>query len=144
MKLVVGLGNIGRKYEGTRHNVGFASVMELARRFGRGVARSQFDGEVVEAELEGERALLLTPHTLMNRSGGSVVKAKEFYKLALDELLVICDDFNLPLAKLRIRDKGSAIFIGRGASPDVIEASAKAYLQAINKLVYHTGPAPGG
>jgi PTH1 family peptidyl-tRNA hydrolase len=108
MKLVVGLGNIGRKYEGTRHNVGFATVMELARRFGRGPARSQFDGEVVEAELEGVRALLLMPQTLMNRSGGSVVKAKEFYKLSLDELLVICDDFNLPLAKLRIREKGSA------------------------------------
>jgi PTH1 family peptidyl-tRNA hydrolase len=108
MKLVVGLGNVGRKYEGTRHNVGFETLAEIARRHGVGPARSQFEGEVREAEINSHRALLLLPHTYMNRSGSSVLKARDFYKLALDDLLVICDDFNLPLAKLRVRAKGSA------------------------------------
>jgi len=108
MKLVVGLGNPGRKYEGTRHNIGFAVLAELARRFGTGRPKSKFQGDVVEAELEGEKALLLGPVTFMNRSGNSVRAACDFYKLPNEELLVICDDLNLPLAKLRFRARGSA------------------------------------
>ncbi len=108
MKLVVGLGNPGRKYEGTRHNVGYAVLAELARRHGVGAPRSSFLGEVLEADLDGARALLLSPTTYMNQSGASVQAAAGFYKLPLDELLVICDDLNLPLGKLRARSKGSA------------------------------------
>jgi PTH1 family peptidyl-tRNA hydrolase len=108
MKLVVGLGNPGRKYQGTRHNVGFDTLAELARRHGVGTARGQFEADVLEADLQGERALLVQPQTYMNRSGMSVVRARDFYKLADDELLVVCDDFNLPLAKLRVRAKGTA------------------------------------
>ena len=108
MKLVVGLGNPGRKYEGTRHNVGFDVLAELARRHGQGSPRSAFQGEVVEANLNGERALLLCPHTYMNRSGSSVVAARDFYKLAHEDLLIVCDDFHLPLGQLRVRAQGSA------------------------------------
>jgi PTH1 family peptidyl-tRNA hydrolase len=108
MKLVVGLGNPGRKYQGTRHNVGFDTLAELARRHGMGAAREQFNAEVLEADLGGERALLMRPQTYMNRSGTSVVRARDFYKLGNDELLVVCDDFNLPLGKLRVRTKGTA------------------------------------
>jgi PTH1 family peptidyl-tRNA hydrolase len=108
MKLVVGLGNPGRKYQGTRHNVGFDTLAELARRHGIGAARDQFDAEVMEADLSGERALLVQPQTYMNRSGTSVVRARDFYKLANDEVIVVSDDFNLPLAKLRVRAKGTA------------------------------------
>jgi peptidyl-tRNA hydrolase, PTH1 family len=108
VKLVVGLGNPGRRYEGTRHNVGFAVLAELARRHATGKPRSGFHGEVVEASLEGVRALLLSPLTYMNRSGTSVQAAMSFYKLPREELLVICDDLNLPLGKLRLRSKGSA------------------------------------
>ena len=108
MKLIVGLGNLGRKYDQTRHNVGFDVLDRLAERFGDGAAKEKFDGRVMEATIAGERALLLWPHTLMNRSGESVGPAVEFYKLELADLLVVCDDFNLPLGKLRFRRDGSA------------------------------------
>jgi PTH1 family peptidyl-tRNA hydrolase len=106
MKLVVGLGHPGAKYEGTRHNVGFETVERLARECGA-TARPKFEGDVWECTLDGLRALLLEPRTFMNRSGSSVRKAYDFYQLELDDLLVICDDFNLPLGQLRIRDSGS-------------------------------------
>jgi len=108
MKLIVGLGNPDRRYQGTRHNVGFMVLAELARRHGQGRPKTKFHGEVVEASLAGQAALLLSPLTYMNRSGISVQEAREFYKLTLDDLLVICDDINLPLAKLRMRTGGSA------------------------------------
>lgn len=108
MKLVVGLGNPGRKYEGTRHNVGYDVVNHLARRHAQGSPRAAFHGEVLEANLNGERALLLCPHTYMNRSGSSVVAARDFYKLDDEDLLIVCDDFHLPLGQLRVRAQGSA------------------------------------
>lgn len=108
MKLVVGLGNPGKKYEGTRHNVGFEVVAEVARRHGSGKPRAKFSGEVVEADVGGEKLVLLCPTTYMNRSGGSVLAARDFYKLSDDEVLIVCDDINLPVAKLRIRPKGSS------------------------------------
>jgi peptidyl-tRNA hydrolase, PTH1 family len=108
MKLVVGLGNPGRRYEGTRHNVGFLAVAELARKYAAGGPKAKFQGEVVEADLEGVKGLLLTPWTFMNASGGSVLAARDFYKLTAEDLLVVCDDLNLPLGKLRVRGGGSA------------------------------------
>jgi PTH1 family peptidyl-tRNA hydrolase len=108
MKLIVGLGNPGRKYAGTRHNVGFDVLAELARRHGKATARARFQGETVEANVEGERAILLCPHTYMNNSGESVQPAKDFYKIENEDLLVVCDDFNLPLARLRFRSQGSS------------------------------------
>lgn len=76
MKLVVGLGNPGRKYEGTRHNVGFRVVAELARKHVLGKAKQAFQGEMLELKLDDQRVLLLCPHTLMNLSGGSVLEAQ--------------------------------------------------------------------
>jgi PTH1 family peptidyl-tRNA hydrolase len=108
MKLIVGLGNPGRKYQGTRHNVGFAVLAELARRYATGRPRSKFHGDVVEANLDGQKALLLSPVTYMNNSGASVLAARDFFKLPEQDLLVICDDLNLPLAKLRFRPGGSS------------------------------------
>jgi peptidyl-tRNA hydrolase, PTH1 family len=108
MKLVVGLGNPGRKYEGTRHNVGFRVAAELARRHGQTKPKQAFQGEIVEAQLADQRALLLCPHTLMNLSGGSVLSARDFYKIESEDLLIVSDDLNLPLAKLRFRPSGSS------------------------------------
>lgn len=108
MRLVVGLGNPGRKYQGTRHNVGFEVLAALARKYATGPVRGKFEGEVSEV-IQGDcRALLLCPLTYMNRSGASVRAAYDFYKLQLPQLLVVCDDFNLPLGKLRFRAAGSA------------------------------------
>ncbi len=108
MKLIVGLGNPGRRYEGTRHNVGFAVLAELAQRWGLSRPKGRFQGEVLEGEAEGERLLLLGPLTYMNQSGGSVVAARDFYKLPNEDLLVVCDDLSLPLGKLRFRARGSS------------------------------------
>jgi PTH1 family peptidyl-tRNA hydrolase len=108
MKLVVGLGNPGRRYEGTRHNVGYIVIGELAKKYFASGLRTRFQGETAEADLDGEKALLLTPTTYMNLSGASVLAARDFYKIPQQDLLVVCDDLNLPLAKLRVRAAGSA------------------------------------
>src|SRR5215213_1143523 len=106
-KLVVGLGNPGSKYEGTRHNIGFEVIDRLARG-GSGAAFSRkFDGLLAETEIDFHRVLLLKPETFMNLSGRCVRQALQFYKLELADLLVICDDLNLPLGKLRIRPGGA-------------------------------------
>ena len=108
MKLIVGLGNPGAQYKDTRHNVGFEVAARLAKQFGSGTPRGRFQGETVEATIAGQKALLLTPLTFMNLSGGSVLAARDFYKIELEGILIVCDDFNLPLAKLRLRAKGTA------------------------------------
>jgi PTH1 family peptidyl-tRNA hydrolase len=107
MKLVVGLGNPGSKYEGTRHNVGFEVIERLVRETGAPPPRPKFDGDLWECQLADQRALLLQPRTFMNRSGGSVRKAADFYQIPLADVLVICDDFNLALGQLRIRPSGT-------------------------------------
>jgi PTH1 family peptidyl-tRNA hydrolase len=108
MKLIVGLGNPGSKYANTRHNVGFHVITELARRYGGSVPRCKFQGEVTEARVEGQACWLLGPQTYMNHSGRSVLEARDFYKVENSDLLVICDDFALPLGSLRTRTKGSS------------------------------------
>jgi len=107
MKLVVGLGNPGPKYEGTRHNIGFAVVDYLAAGPGVSRWRSRFEGLVAEAVEGTEQVLLLKPDTFMNLSGRSVRAAADFYKVPVTDLLVVCDDIALPLGKLRVRAKGS-------------------------------------
>src|SRR3954447_6291346 len=106
-KLVVGLGNPGSKYEGTRHNIGFEVVDRLARGGSGATFSRKFDGQLAEAEIDFRRVLLLEPETFMNLGGRSVAQAMRFYKLELADLLVVCDDLNLPLGKLRIRGGGS-------------------------------------
>jgi len=108
MKLIVGLGNPGRKYESTRHNVGWEVLAEFNRRFGRGAPRSKFQGELAEASVGEQQVWLLCPHTYMNRSGSSVQAARSFYKLSNEDLIVVCDDMNLPTGRLRFRAKGSS------------------------------------
>ena len=107
MKLVVGLGNPGTKYQGTRHNIGFELIDRLASG-GRGASFSRkFDGQIAEIEIEYRRVLLLKPETFMNLSGRSVGQAVRFYKLEPQEILAVCDDLSLPVGKIRIRSGGS-------------------------------------
>ncbi len=107
MKLVVGLGNPGTKYQGTRHNIGFELIDRLASG-GRGVSFSRkFDGQVAEIEIDYRRVLLLKPETFMNLSGRSVGQVVRFYKLEPQEVLAVCDDLNLPVGKIRLRPGGS-------------------------------------
>jgi PTH1 family peptidyl-tRNA hydrolase len=107
MKLIVGLGNPGKRYEGTRHNVGVEVVERLARECGADPPRPKFDGDIRECVLGGQKSLLLMPLTFMNLSGGSVRKAFDFYQVALEDLLVVCDEFQLPTGQLRLRKQGT-------------------------------------
>ncbi|MBU0508996.1 aminoacyl-tRNA hydrolase [bacterium] len=108
MPLIVGLGNPGKEYQGTPHNVGFAVVSRLAEQWGIGFRRSR-SGEAEEAVRPGEaRAVLLRPLSYMNLSGRPVSAALRWYDLPISELLVICDDVNLPAGHLRLRFKGGS------------------------------------
>src|SRR5262245_65014118 len=107
MKLVVGLGNPGPKYEGTRHNIGYAVVDYLAAAPGTGSWRGRFQSRVAETMEGSEPVLLMKPETFMNLSGRAVREAIDFYKLTAADFLVVCDDIALPVGKLRARAKGS-------------------------------------
>ncbi len=107
MKLIVGLGNPGRRYEQTRHNIGFMVASKVAAMIHADTVKSRFEGEVAEG-LAGEKLVVLCPQTYMNASGKSVRKACDFYKLSPDDVLVICDDLDLPTGRLRFRPGGSA------------------------------------
>ena len=108
VKLVIGLGNPGIKYKGTRHNIGFDVVGELARRFAAGAKQEKFQAEYHEVIISSEKVLLITPLTFMNLSGESVWQFVRFYRIEPSELVVICDDMNLPVGQLRWRSSGSA------------------------------------
>lgn len=107
MKLVVGLGNPGRQYERSRHNLGFRVVERLAARTHAGAFKTQCEALVVRAQHGGEPALLAKPQTYMNNSGRSVAALLHYYKVPLEHLLVVVDDMDLALGKLRQRVEGS-------------------------------------
>jgi PTH1 family peptidyl-tRNA hydrolase len=107
MKVVVGLGNPGRRYDGTRHNVGFAVIDSLASGPRAGRFQSRFQAQVCELVEDAGKLLLVKPETFMNLSGRSVREVLDFYQLPRTDLLVVCDDINLPLGKLRVRSKGT-------------------------------------
>ena len=108
MKLVVGLGNPGPRYRGTRHNVGFEVVDELARRRGLAFEASRADALLARERGPGALLMLAKPFTFMNLSGGAIGVLVRYYRLALDDLLLVTDDVNLPLGRLRARRGGSA------------------------------------
>lgn len=105
--LIVGLGNPGRQYENTRHNAGFIALDYLADDLGVRVNRIKFKSTVGEATVAGHRCLLMKPSTFMNLSGQAVTEAMRFYKLPPQKVIILCDDINLDVGKLRIRRKGS-------------------------------------
>jgi PTH1 family peptidyl-tRNA hydrolase len=107
MKVVVGLGNPGKRYDGTRHNVGFAVLDSLAESPRAGRFQSRFQAQVCELVEDAGKLLLVKPETFMNLSGRCVREVMDFYQMPLTDLLVVCDDINLPLGKLRVRAKGT-------------------------------------
>lgn len=106
--LVAGLGNPGREYEKTRHNIGFRVTAALAEKAGIRLTRLRFQALCDTAELGGKRALLMQPQTMMNASGLSVEPAASFYRIPPEKIIVISDDIALPVGKIRIRTGGSA------------------------------------
>lgn len=108
VKLIVGLGNPGPEYDGTRHNVGFRVLDVLAERLGVKIRRRSFNALIEDAMLGDLKLVLLKPQQYMNRSGHAVATAAGYYKLAAGDVMVVLDDMALPTGQLRIRAKGSA------------------------------------
>lgn len=108
MYLIVGLGNPGRQYQNTRHNIGFRCVDLLAARWGLEFRRQRARAEVADGPIEGERVILAKPQTYMNDSGDAVRGLAKLNGLAPSRILVICDDLDLPFGRVRLRDRGSS------------------------------------
>jgi PTH1 family peptidyl-tRNA hydrolase len=108
MKLITGLGNPGSQYERTRHNVGFMAVDLFAQKHGAMNFRVAHESFMADVLLGGEKVLLLKPQTFMNLSGRAVASAMAFYKLGIEDLLVVVDDIALPVGTIRLRASGSA------------------------------------
>lgn len=107
MKLVVGLGNPGLKYQKTRHNVGFMVIDEVLKMSGvQARFDAKFNAEVAHIIVDGKKIMLVKPSTFMNVSGEAIAKIMNYYNLVLDDLLVIVDDINLETGKLRLREAG--------------------------------------
>lgn len=145
MKLIAGLGNPGHAYEGSRHNVGFDVLEILATRCGVAGGsgspgrRQRFQGEIAQVTIRGCQALLLWPLTWMNLSGGSVLAARDFYKIDDSDILVACDDFNLPTDVIRLRKSGSA-----GGQNGLADVLVRLGTQAVPRLRVGIGPVPRG
>jgi len=108
MRLIVGLGNPGPRYAGNRHNIGFMAVDEIVRRYSFGPVRERFHGGIAEGSIGGEKAICLCPTTFMNDSGRAVQAAVQFYKLQPADVIVIHDEIDLPLGKVKVKKGGGA------------------------------------
>ncbi|MFC2050632.1 aminoacyl-tRNA hydrolase [Chloroflexota bacterium] len=108
MKLIIGLGNPGKAYAHNRHNIGFRCINHLARLHSIPVKKHQFQSQVGIGKIAGVEVLLAKPKTFVNLSGEAVERLMRKYNIPIDDLLVICDDLDLPLGRLRLRAGGSA------------------------------------
>jgi len=111
MKIIIGLGNPGEKYENTRHNIGFAVVSSFkfqVSSFSDWKTNKKFNADIANGKLGQEKVVLLRPLTFMNNSGQAVATAASFYKIKPADILIIHDDIDLPLGKIRIKKDGSS------------------------------------
>ena len=107
MRLLVGLGNPGKEYALTRHNMGFMAVDEIVRRFSFNDWKKSFKGQICSGTIDGEKILILKPETYMNLSGESVQEAVHFYKLTPADVIVFHDELDLPVGKIKVKVGGS-------------------------------------
>ncbi len=108
MYIIAGLGNPGRKYVGTRHNMGFEALDAVAAKYDIDIKKVKFNAIYGEGTIEGEKVVLVKPQTFMNLSGESIREFKSWYKAEDSQIIIIYDDVSLPIGKMRIRPKGSA------------------------------------
>ena len=108
MKLVVGLGNPGAKYKGTRHNVGFMTMDEVAYQEKFDFDKALFDAVFAQVQIDGEKVIFMKPLTFMNLSGEAIRPLMNYFKITIEDLLVVYDEMDLPVGKIRLRQKGSA------------------------------------
>lgn len=106
--IVAGLGNPGCRYENTRHNVGFETIDFLSDKYKINVSKVKFKAVIGDGDIEGERVILVKPQTFMNLSGECVREIIEWYKIPLSNIIIIYDDIDLPLGKIRVRPGGSS------------------------------------
>ena len=137
--VIVGLGNPGPEYAGTRHNAGFWCIDALAKKHGITLERRNRSAIVGEGEIEDLRVILVKPRTFVNRSGAAINYLTARYAAPIDKLLIVCDDINLPPGKLRMRRKGSAG--GHNGIKSVIEAAGS---QGFLRLRIGVGRPPEG
>src|SRR5918994_1533096 len=138
VKIVVGLGNPGREYAATRHNLGFMVVDELARRLAVSERRNRFRSDLVEVFDEGKKIVLLKPQTYMNLSGAAVREAVNWYKTPLDDVLVVVDDIDLPFGSLRLRARG-----GSGGHNGLKSIIAELGIDTFSRMRIGIGRGPG-
>lgn len=107
MKLIVGLGNIGTEYDKTRHNIGFMAIDTLCRKYNIEMNRRKFSGLYGEGFIDGEKVIVLKPEKYMNLSGEVVADFVKFYKINIEDILIIHDDLDLPVGRYKLKYKGS-------------------------------------
>ncbi|MCA9035427.1 MAG: aminoacyl-tRNA hydrolase [Planctomycetaceae bacterium] len=138
MKLIVGLGNPGAQYAGTRHNVGFDVISDLCQRWQVGKSQLKYQSEMWESFQGGQKVLLVAPQTYMNRSGESVQQIARFFQVPSEQVLVICDDMNLPVGQLRWRAAGSA-----GGQKGLADIILRLATEQVPRLRIGVGRPPG-
>ena len=106
MKIIIGLGNIGREYENTRHNAGFMAIDKLAQMLEMDFNQEKFSAYFAKKKIDGEDIILLKPTTYMNNSGIALRQCMDFYKVPSEDILVLYDDMDMPVGKLRLRHNG--------------------------------------
>lgn len=138
-KAIIGLGNPGKNYEQTRHNIGFMVVDEVSKRLQIPVSTNKFRALYGEGMFNGERVVLLKPQTYMNLSGESVKALVDWYKLNLEDFIIVYDDLDLPLGQIRLRLKGSA-----GGHNGVKSLIAHLHTDEIRRIKVGIGRPPAG
>lgn len=108
MKLIVGLGNPGKEYENTRHNIGFIFIDNFAKKYNVSIDKEKFNGLYKETVINNEKVLLLKPLSYMNLSGEVVKKYVDYFKINIEDILIINDDLDMDLGKIRLRPNGSS------------------------------------
>jgi len=144
VRVVVGLGNPGPEYHKTRHNLGFWVVELLAHCWSTRLSRRSFQSLLGDAQLCGEKILLVQPQTFMNRSGEAVVKIRDFYHIDLTDLIVVHDDLDLPLGQIRIKRGGGGAGGNRGIASIIAALGSKDFVRVkigIGRPPGHKDPA---
>ncbi len=136
--LIIGLGNPGKEYDDTRHNVGFRVVDEVARRYGLTFGKTERKAKIASGIIRGKKIILAKPQTYMNLSGEAVRSLTDFYKVELPRILVISDDLDIPLGTVRLRKFGGAG--GQGGMRSIIQHLGT---QDFNRLRFGIGRPPG-
>lgn len=139
MKVIVGLGNKGNEYRGTRHNIGFEVIELLAERHQMAMTTRKHKGLIGQGYIEGEKIVLVMPLTYMNLSGECVREVLDYYKLDQEDLVIIYDDLSIDVGRLRVRDKGSA-----GGHNGIKSIIAHLHSEEFIRFKVGIGPQPKG